>query len=301
MEKLNRRITLVGFAFLMIVPRGSSFAGCEIYRVGFNTEALSGLNGRLWLELTTSGHSEGEDDKVVIDTYRHNAVFEDATTFGAWEQAGGEMADPGCSCGGATWIYSDAGFHNGLALDYSSLGSFLRFHFELFDTQDDGTVPSEFSIFFTGANSYPMQETNDPLGANAILTVETHAACEVLTVYSPALFIAPDSIYVDLSGITDIGHEDDTPSFSVISITPNPSRGPVTLEYMAEPGLISIDVFDIAGRRIWVDEKKIGEAGRGVVTWGGRNIGGGRVAEGVYFIQIKNKQKAIVQKIVISR
>jgi len=92
-----------------------------------------------------------------------------------------------------------------LSVDFSSLGSYINFWVDFTDNVDTSIFPSQFSVFYTSAEYFPILSTNDPYGVNSVFTITTRAGCEELTVYSPAVFVAPDYIYVDLAGIPAVG------------------------------------------------------------------------------------------------
>jgi hypothetical protein len=71
--------------------------------------------------------------------------------------------------------------------------------------------------------------------------------------------------------------------------------------YLPEKTFVTIDIHDVAGRRI---ARLLGErrkAGYHVLTWDGRNDAGQPVGSGIYFYRIKTGKKSISRKMVILR
>jgi hypothetical protein len=81
---------------------------------------------------------------------------------------------------------------------------------------------------------------------------------------------------------------------------PNPFRASTTLAFdLPAAGRASVEVFDVAGRRVAVLLR--GErvaAGRHTVTWRGEDDGGARVAPGVYFVKLASGDGERTRKLV---
>jgi len=86
------------------------------------------------------------------------------------------------------------------------------------------------------------------------------------------------------------------PSFS--SAYPNPSRGSVRFDLrMPVAGAISVEVFDIAGRRVQTLAKGLRAAGEHVLIWDGRTQGG-RARNGIYFVRARLPGFEAVRRVV---
>lgn len=67
---------------------------------------------------------------------------------------------------------------------------------------------------------------------------------------------------------------------------PNPSRGSVTLRFsLASQGTARLEVLDVSGRRVWVNESSRG-TGPHSVEWNGRQADGAPAASGLYFVRL---------------
>lgn len=298
--KLHGMVILV--VSLIVLSPSRSKAGCQTYRVGINTSSVSGLNGRFSLELTNPGNGPANDDHIEILEYTHDGVVDHATTFGGSEEAGGVIIDPDCYfiCGSRSWIYSDIGSRNGIQVDFSELGSYINFKVQYFDEADDSIIPSQFAVYFGSKDLYPIVTTSDPLGVNSFLEISSAASCEEITVFAPATFVPPDSVYIDLSNVTGIGGDSKERGLAILKVGPNPTREGVSLEYVSGPGPILLSIFDVQGRTVFEREDASG-GGRSSATWEGRDYRGQRVSQGIYFLQVKNADMAVVRKIVVLR
>jgi hypothetical protein len=83
---------------------------------------------------------------------------------------------------------------------------------------------------------------------------------------------------------------------------PNPSHGSVTIPYgLPVEAPVSLEVYDVSGRRIRTLVSSKGKVGYQRVVWDGRAEGGGRAATGVYFYRLKAGNWAKTGKMVVVR
>jgi hypothetical protein len=83
---------------------------------------------------------------------------------------------------------------------------------------------------------------------------------------------------------------------------PNPFNPTTTIGYsIAEPGRVTLKIYDAAGRliRTLVDENQEPQAGGFEEVWNGLNEQGQRVASGVYFYQLKATDFSQTKKMVL--
>jgi hypothetical protein len=81
---------------------------------------------------------------------------------------------------------------------------------------------------------------------------------------------------------------------------PNPFNPVTTIDYtMPRAGHLSIKVFDLKGRlvKILLDEQVV--AGKGAVSWSGKDEQGAEVSSGVYFYRVQGPDRAIVEKMAL--
>jgi hypothetical protein len=69
---------------------------------------------------------------------------------------------------------------------------------------------------------------------------------------------------------------------------PNPSSGAIHFSYsLAAPAPVTLEILDLAGRRVATLAQGIAPAGRHALAWDGRGPGGHPVAAGVYFASLE--------------
>jgi hypothetical protein len=87
----------------------------------------------------------------------------------------------------------------------------------------------------------------------------------------------------------------------LLSALPNPTRGAADIVFTpTRAGILRLDVFDVAGRRI--AELANGRfEGRSVVRWDGTGRDGTPVPAGVYFVRLKGRDDSATEKLVLVR
>ena len=81
--------------------------------------------------------------------------------------------------------------------------------------------------------------------------------------------------------------------FSIVNVVPNPSRGMTTVRCsVPAAGRITVEVFDIAGRRLTAFDKLAVGAGDQDITWDGATGFNVHVASGVYLLRLSYKNRA---------
>ncbi len=90
------------------------------------------------------------------------------------------------------------------------------------------------------------------------------------------------------------------PEVAIKSVRPNPLNSSTTIQYaLPSEGRVTMEVFDIQGRRVagLVDGYKA--AGYHGVIWNGRDSAGGAAAQGVYFLRLRFEDgPAIMHKLI---
>jgi hypothetical protein len=82
--------------------------------------------------------------------------------------------------------------------------------------------------------------------------------------------------------------------------TPNPFNPTTTLPFsIAEPGVVTIRIFDATGRMIHELWNGMTPAGEGEVIWDGRSTNGVPVPSGMYFAELHAGRFRAVQKLVL--
>jgi hypothetical protein len=83
---------------------------------------------------------------------------------------------------------------------------------------------------------------------------------------------------------------------------PNPFASSTQIEFVLErPGLADVSVFDVGGRRVAALAKESYPAGVHVVSWEGRDDGGGLLPSGIYFVRLRVGDYTSVRKILLAK
>ncbi|MDD4857582.1 MAG: T9SS type A sorting domain-containing protein [Candidatus Krumholzibacteria bacterium] len=83
---------------------------------------------------------------------------------------------------------------------------------------------------------------------------------------------------------------------------PNPFNPSTSIKFdVKEKGIVTLEVYNIAGQHIRTLVKGIMDAGSHRVTWDGKNDRGGVVASGIYFCKMNTKNFSQTRKIVMLR
>jgi hypothetical protein len=95
-----------------------------------------------------------------------------------------------------------------------------------------------------------------------------------------------------------------TPSLARLEVganVPNPFAGTTTLRVgLPQAGAVSIEVFDVAGRRVALRREPVG-AGWNAIPFDGRNDSGRALASGVYLYRVTAAGETMTRKLVIQR
>jgi hypothetical protein len=84
------------------------------------------------------------------------------------------------------------------------------------------------------------------------------------------------------------------------AIFPNPLSGSTTIEYeLPVSGKLTVDIYDIQGRKVMGLVGRYQDAGRYGVVWNGRDNAGRPVVSGVYFCRLKlGEQAGVLEKMI---
>jgi hypothetical protein len=157
-------------------------------------------------------------------------------------------------------------------------------------------------------------ETSDPLDADALFSLTVPVSPDfgphygALAVYDPAVFVAPDTILIDLDGSGVVGVEDPNqdrvPALRFLSISPNPMSRSATIRFEVPTSIayVLVRVFDIQGRLIRALPSGNISPGIHEIVWDGENEGGQIVGSGMYFVRLELKGGAYVtRKVLVTR
>ena len=131
-------------------------------------------------------------------------------------------------------------FYNSLSVPFDSLGTIVRFSVQLPEPASVGPrFPDELAFFYLTDSSMTAFNTGDPLGANALFAISvTGASGGDLGIFAPMMFVAPDSLILDLYGVGVSPPRSARGLLRFRSVAPNPSAGGVLLVYeVPEPAV----------------------------------------------------------------
>ena len=165
-------------------------------------------------------------------------------------------------------------------------------HFSVYRSGPGGVTPTRpFFLSNSDAPSYlDMGAPSGPL--HYVVTASDVHANESLPSNVVALF-----------GATDVGG--DTPPLTVLTVLqnrPNPFTGSTELQIgLPATGDISVEIYDVAGRRVRTLAVKGARAGWQNVSFSGRDDTGQSLASGVYFYRVSANGTTVTNKMVIAR
>jgi hypothetical protein len=75
---------------------------------------------------------------------------------------------------------------------------------------------------------------------------------------------------------------------------PNPFRDQVSIAFsLSVAAAVRMEVFDVAGRRVWASPARPLESGRHTLVWNGRTEAGTSARGGIYFLRVRGPQVAV--------
>ncbi|HET6347886.1 MAG TPA: carboxypeptidase regulatory-like domain-containing protein [Candidatus Krumholzibacteria bacterium] len=113
-----------------------------------------------------------------------------------------------------------------------------------------------------------------------------------------------DYIVATVSGIevttTSTGVDVDVhPRFGLADPWPNPASSTVSFRLQAPPeSSITIDVFDVAGRRLYGWQGHASVAGERTIEWNLRDFNGSDIQSGIYFVRLRAAGQTAVRRFV---
>jgi len=196
-------------------------------------------------------------------------------------------------------------FYNSLAVPFDSLRGTTIVRITV--SEEGPTAPAspdEVSMYLIDRNSGLPTPTADEFGTAALFAIDiTGAAGGELTVFSPMVFIPPDTLTLQ-------GSVDDVPRgdvlggrLRIVGTVPNPAGNALRVDYiLPRPGGRPVlSVIDVDGRRITTIRLASLPPGRGSATWPLRDHGGRPVPPGVYFVKLELDGQTAIRRVVVNR
>ena len=92
---------------------------------------------------------------------------------------------------------------------------------------------------------------------------------------------------------------DVTPRFALAQPWPNPASASVNFRLHAAPDSpVTLDVFDVAGRRLYGWKGFASETGEHTITWNLRDFNGSELESGIYFVRLRTATASAVRRFV---
>jgi hypothetical protein len=145
-------------------------------------------------------------------------------------------------------------------------------------------------VWYFGDGSSPVWNTN-PV-SHTYTSSGTYY--QTLTVNSPCgIFSKTDTITITITGVNSISKNN-----IYINATPNPARGIINIDYsLAKNNDITIELYDLSGKRIATILDKPEEAGMHTIKFDGKAA---TVSSGIYFLRLSSEGNSYSQKIEIT-
>jgi hypothetical protein len=92
-------------------------------------------------------------------------------------------------------------------------------------------------------------------------------------------------------------------AFALLPNVPNPFNPSTVIPFNVPRGggIVTMDVYDVVGRRVRMLRNGVAAEGRHEVSWDGRNDRGQRVASGVYLVRMRANSVEQVRKVVLAK
>ena len=89
------------------------------------------------------------------------------------------------------------------------------------------------------------------------------------------------------------------PRFGLAQPWPNPASSSVTFRLQATPDTqVDLDVFDVAGRRVYGWRGRASGAGERTIEWNLRDFNGTELQSGIYFVRLNAANGTVVRRFV---
>jgi hypothetical protein len=105
-----------------------------------------------------------------------------------------------------------------------------------------------------------------------------------------------------LTGLTSVHGFQSGPAQRIVRASPNPFNPQVLISFnLEQPAMVTLSVYDLAGRKINDLSHGVFQAGTNEVTWNGRDRQGRNVASGTYLVRMKTQQGVEQRKVMLVR
>lgn len=202
-----------------------------------------------------------------------------------------------------TTILGTQGFYSEIGLRLQS-GTRFESRLELSEVAPSpGSPTTELAIYARDQSGIVRVATTDPLGADALAVIDVDGVPGgQLTVFSPMVFVAPDTLLLDGATVGVDGPEGMRPRVFLRPVAPNPSNGHLRFAFeLGAPGSLKLRIYDVSGRLIAAPVERSLQRGPGSADWDGRGRSGSRVPPGMYLAVLSFGGETAIRRFVIAR
>jgi hypothetical protein len=236
---------------------------------------------------TRSDSTLGNTAKTYFQVVSH--TYNDPATFWTSNELSGRSVDN--LAPGAPLSLSAQRFGNYIHLKWNRAHAPDVRNYSVYRKTSSGVMPIPGN-FFASATDTVLTDTTPP--ASAVYYIVT--AYDVHANQSPAsneAVVAPTTGVGNLPPITEL---------TVLQNSPNPFTGETQLSIgLPAPSDLSVEIFDVAGRKVSDIAVNHAAAGWRKVAFSGRDSQGRALASGVYFYRVHANGTTVTRKMVIAR
>jgi hypothetical protein len=164
------------------------------------------------------------------------------------------------------------------------------------DVTNNLPVPQAALFLFDNANQYTgLYDDTDSNGQYCINNVPAGTYTLQVRVDDYLVKVVPGIEVTQTTGV-DV---DLTPRFALQQPWPNPASTQVTFQFVAPPDTqVELDVFDVAGRRVYGWKGRAGTNGGRTIEWNLRDFNGSELQSGIYFVRLHAADATLVRRFV---
>lgn len=300
LPELGRRSALCA---LIVGVAGSTAWADTTYHVRIAPGSHTGAAARLVVDLVSD---ETSPDSVVIANFAHDgkrgAVLDPNELLFEGGPLHGDLL--GTANPAVLTVVGNGAFLNSIVIPFDSLGSTVSFALTVPQARAPALgISDQVSMSIYRRDGSYLFSTADPLGAQALFALGvTSDAGGDLSVFSPMIFIAPDTLSLNLTGLDVPQSGGAGQRLRFRTAAPNPSAGnvEVILDVPSPGGALRLRVYDVAGRLIAEPFRRTVAPGSLVVRWNGCSVGG-RAAAGVYLLCADFAGQSVVRRLILVR
>jgi len=113
-------------------------------------------------------------------------------------------------------------------------------------------------------------------------------------------YFTPSTVWENVGLATTTGIDVDLhPRFGLAQPWPNPASSTVNFRLAAAPdSQVDLNVYDVAGRRVYGWRGRVSAAGDRTIEWNLRDFNGTELQSGIYFVRLHSADGTLVRRFV---